>query len=51
MTDAENFEKIYKALMGFINVGFGSYINDIADAWAVLAIMAVAVVIITFIYI
>lgn len=51
MTDKENYEKVYKALMGFINVGFGSYINDIADAWSVLAIMAVGVVVITFIYI
>lgn len=51
MTEKENYEKIYKALMGYINVGFGSYINDIADAWVVLAIMGVAVVAITFIYI
>ena len=51
MTEPETYEKVYKALMNFINVGFGSYINDIADAWVVLAIMAVAVVLITFLYI
>jgi len=51
MTDEENYQKIYTSLMNAVNVGFGSYINDIADAWSVLAIMGVAVVAITFIYI
>lgn len=37
--------------MNAVNVGFGSYINDIADAWVVLAIMGIGVVVITFIYI
>lgn len=51
MSDPDTYEKIYKALMSYINVGFGSYISDIAECWALLLIMAVVVVIITFIYI
>ena len=33
MTDPENFEKIYDAIMEEINGGFGSYITDFKDSW------------------
>jgi hypothetical protein len=51
MTDPDTYEKIFTALVNYMNQGFGSYIKDIADAWVVLAIMSVLVVVITFVYI
>lgn len=51
LDDPEVYEKIFATLMNYMNQGFGSYIGDIADAWVVLVIMAVLVVVITFVYI
>lgn len=51
MSDPDTYEKIFAALMNYMNQGFGSYIADIADAWVVLVIMAVLVILITFAYI
>jgi hypothetical protein len=48
---AEDTDKIIDKLLGFINVGFGSYISDISKAKVPLIIMAFVVIVVTFIYI
>lgn len=48
---AEDTDKIIDKLLGFINVGFGSYISDISKAKVPLIIMAFVVIVITFVYI
>jgi hypothetical protein len=48
---AENTDKIIDKLLGFINVGFGSYIKDISASKIPLIVMAFVVILITFIYI
>lgn len=48
---AEDSDKIIEALLGQINVGFGSYITDLGKAKVPLIVMAFVVIIVTFVYI